>query len=213
MTSKEFQEWLQKDMKWDWEINFDSSGSAEIKVIFEEAFPTLDNANWRARAYLIAPNFRKTANMRGIKSGRHKGGYFSAETPRWYPLPDGGWRILESSGYYPSFETVAGPFIGFMNQDSNTLVLDWLPYGNSEFSEVIKGYTYEYCKKVMKGTEYYANNYNGDGKLTGMGEIRQKALDVYLSVAISFVIGEGGEDTCVYRSFGVPKHFISGELF
>lgn len=217
MTIEDFKWWLSKKFIWNWEMNIDSNGILNVTLHFNDDFPSLGSAPWRARAYFIAPNFRQTANMRGMEEGRNKGGYFSANTPEWYPLPSGGWQILKPLGYYPNFEVPRESKFASFDQGNYLKSITWRPITDLKFSEVIKGYTYRYCDKVMKAIYFYEtptgeSSVEPEGKLTKRGEIRQNALDIYLSVAIVFVVNENGADRCIYRAFGVPRHFVSKDL-
>lgn len=217
MTVEDFKEWLSKKFVWNWEMNIDANGVLNVTLLLPEDFPSLGSAPWRARAYFVAPNFRQTANIRGLEKNRHKGGYFSANAPEWYPLPSGGWQILRPLGYYPSLWQLGKSKFASFTQNDHSATIAWRPVGDLRFSEAIKGYTYQYCAKVMKATYFYEtpkgeSSVEPENELTERGKIRQNALDIYLSVAIVFVVGENGTDKCIYRAFGVPRRFVSKDL-
>lgn len=205
MTTEEFQEWLQKNMKWNWDMNIDSQGKLNLSLTFGQSFPTLDGAKWRARAYFIVPNFSRKRNLRAIKSGLNRGGYLSKNTPEWYPLSKGGWTSWWGGSERQKFAEIAS--------DSPKTALSWTPLGTLVFSDLIKNYTYSYCRHVIAASEdLETGDMSRSEELTERGKIRQDSLDVYLSVAISFIVSKGGNDVCVFRSFGVPRHFVSKEL-
>lgn len=93
-----FAEWLENDCRWHWDMNIDENGILTVTVVFDSSFPALPAGyTWLADTRLIALSFRKKKVVRGInKKYADKGGYFAFQTPRWYPLPDGGWKVLKT---------------------------------------------------------------------------------------------------------------------
>lgn len=100
MSISSFTEWLKNDCQWHWNMNIDKNGILTVTVVFDSSFPALPaDYTWLADARLIAPSFRKSKVVRRInKEYVDKGGYFAFQTSRWYPLPDGGWKILSIKG-------------------------------------------------------------------------------------------------------------------
>ena len=100
LSISSFTEWLENDCQWHWDMNIDENGILTVTVVFDSSFPTLPAGyTWLADTRLIAPSFRNNKVMRGINSGRvHEGGYFAYQTPRWYPLPESGWKTLGIKG-------------------------------------------------------------------------------------------------------------------
>ena len=213
MSISSFTEWLENDCQWHWDMNIDKNGTLTVSVIFDSSFPALTGGyTWLADARLIAPSFRKKKFVRRINSRYgDKGGYFAFQTPRWYPLPDGGWKILsirgEESPKYGSLKEVEGNSVS------------WVPYPNEKFSSIIDKYTDDYGRYVIFAYNFLDSGFDPSypqaerDKLSERGKIRKQSLDIYLSVGISFIVRDStGTDTCVARLFGVPKHFVSKDL-
>lgn len=209
-----FAEWLENDCRWHWDMNIDENGILTVTVVFDSSFPTLPAGyTWLADARLIAPSFRKKNVVRGINSGRvHEGGYFASQTPRWYPLPDGGWKVLK---------TKKGPeYYGTLKEGAGNSV-SWT-YSTEKFSSIIDKYTNDYGRYVIFAYNFLESGFDPSysqaerDKLSERGKIRKQSLDIYLSVGISFIVrdntGNTGRDTCVARLFGIPKHFVSKDL-
>lgn len=213
MSISSFTKWLENDCQWHWNMNIDKNGILTVAVTFESPFPTLPAGyTWLADAILIAPSFRKRKLVRGIdKEYRGKGGHFASQTPRWYPLPDGGWKMLCARG-----ETY--PWHGRFKAGTGESV-SWIPYSTEKFSSIIDKYTEDYGRYVIFAYNFLESGFDPSypeterGKLSERGKIRKQSLDIYLSVGISFVVRSvNGPDTCVARLFGIPKHFVSKEL-
>lgn len=213
MSIDSFTKWLENDCQWHWDMNIDKNGILTVTVTFDSSFPTLSAGyTWLADALLIAPSFRKRRLVRGIdKKYRGKGGHFASQTPCWYPLPDGGWKMLCTRGetypWHGRFKTGAGESIS------------WTPYSTEKFSSVINKYTDDYGRYVIFAYNFLESGFDPSypeaerEKLSERGKIRKQSLDIYLSVGISFVVrSSNGSDTCVARLFGIPKHFVSKEL-
>lgn len=214
LSISSFTEWLENDCQWHWDMNIDENGILTVTVVFDSSFPTLPAGyTWLADARLIAPSFRKKKVVRGIDSGRvHKGGYFASQTPRWYPLPDGGWKVLKikkGPEYYGTLKEGAGNSVSWT-------------YSNEKFSSIIDKYTNDYGRYVIFAYNFLESGFDPScsqaerDKLSERGKIRKQSLDIYLSVGISFIVrdntGNTGRDTCVARLFGIPKHFVSKDL-
>lgn len=213
MSISSFTEWLENDCQWHWNMNIDKNGILTVTVVFDSSFPALPaDYTWLADARLIAPSFRKTKVVRGI-NGRHndKGGYFASQTPRWYPLPDGGWKIL-------SIKKEAAPRYGTLKEGAGKSV-SWNPYPSEKFSSIIDKYTDDYGRRVIFAYNFLESGFDPSypqaerDKLSERGKIRKQSLDIYLSVGISFIVRSVNRtDTCVARLFGIPKHFVSKDL-
>ena len=216
LSISSFTEWLENDCQWHWDMNIDENGILTVTVVFDSSFPALPAGyTWLADARLIAPSFRKKKVERGIDSGRvHKGGYFASQTPRWYPLPDGGWKVL-------SIKKELEPYYGTLKEGAGKSV-SWTPYSTEKFSSIIDKYTNDYGRYVIFAYNFLESGFNPSypqaerNKLSERGKIRKQSLDIYLSVGISFIVrdntGSTGRDTCVARLFGIPKHFVSKDL-
>ena len=214
LSISSFTEWLENDCQWHWDMNIDENGILTVTVVFDSSFPALPAGyTWLADTRLIAPSFRKKKVVRGIDSGRvHKGGYFASQTPRWYPLPDGGWKVLQikkGPEYYGTLKEGAGNSVSWT-------------YSNEKFSSIIDKYTNDYGRHVIFAYNFLESGFDPSypqaerNKLSERGKIRKQSLDIYLSVGISFIVrdntGITGTDTCVARLFGIPKHFVSKDL-
>ena len=211
LSISSFTEWLDKDCQWNWAMNIGENGILTVTVVFDSSFPTLPAGyTWLADARLIAPSFRNNKVMRGINSGRvHEGGYFAYQTPRWYPLPDSGWKVLQikkGPEYYGTLKEGAGNSVSWT-------------YSNEKFSSIIDKYTNDYGRYVIFAYNFLESGFNPSypqaerNKLSERGKIRKQSLDIYLSVGISFIVRDNaGTDTCVARLFGIPKHFVSKDL-
>ena len=208
-----FAEWLENDCRWHWDMNIDENGILTVTVVFDSSFPALPAGyTWLADTRLIAPSFRKKKAVRGInKKYADKGGYFAFQTPRWYPLPDGGWKILSIKGE-------ADPKYGTLKEGAGKSV-SWKPYLSEKFSSIIDKYTDDYGRYVIFAYNFLESGFDPSypqaerDKLSERGNIRKQSLDIYLSVGISFIVRDNaGTDTCVARLFGIPKHFVSKDL-
>ena len=211
LSISSFTEWLENDCQWHWDMNIDENGILTVTVVFDSSFPTLSAGyTWLADARLIAPSFRNNKVMRGINSGRvHEGGYFAYQTPRWYPLPDSGWKVLQikkGPEYYGTLKEGAGNSVSWT-------------YSNEKFSSIIDKYTNDYGRYVIFAYNFLESGFDPSypqaerDKLSERGNIRKQSLDIYLSVGISFIVRDNaGTDTCVARLFGIPKHFVSKDL-
>lgn len=214
LSISSFTEWLENDCQWHWDMNIDENGILTVTVVFDSSFPALPAGyTWLADTRLIAPSFRKKKIVRGIDSGRvHKGGYFASQTPRWYPLPDSGWKVLQikkGPEYYGTLKEGAGNSVSWT-------------YSNEKFSSIIDKYTNDYGRHVIFAYNFLESGFDPSypqaerNKLSERGKIRKQSLDIYLSVGISFIVrdntGITGTDTCVARLFGIPKHFVSKDL-
>lgn len=208
-----FAEWLENDCRWHWDMNIDKNGILTVAVAFDSSFPDLPAGyTWLADARLIAPSFRQNRTVRGIDSGRiHKGGHFASQTPRWYPLPDSGWKVLSISGE-------ADPQYGTLKEGEGRSV-SWTPYPTEKFSSIIDKYTDDYGRHVIFAYNFLESGFDPSypqaerGKLSERGKIRKRSLDIYLSVGISFIVRSiDRTDACVARLFGIPKHFVSKDL-
>lgn len=213
MSISSFTEWLENDCQWHWNMNIDKNGILTVTVVFDSSFPALPaDYTWLADARLIAPSFRKSKVVRRInKKYADKGGYFAFQTPRWYPLPDGGWKILSIKGE-------AGPKCGTLKEGAGKSV-SWNPYPSEKFSSIIDKYTDDYGRYVIFAYNFLESGFDPSypqaerDKLSERGNIRKQSLDIYLSVGISFIVRDNtGTDTCVARLFGIPKHFVSKDL-
>ena len=213
MSISSFTEWLENDCQWHWDMNIDENGILTVTVVFDSSFPALPAGyTWLADARLIAPSFRKSKVVRRInKKYADKGGYFAFQTPRWYPLPDGGWKILSIKGE-------ADPKYGTLKEGAGKSV-SWKPYLSEKFSSVIDKYTDDYGRYVIFAYNFLESGFDPSypqaerDKLSERGNIRKQSLDIYLSVGISFIVRDNaGTDTCVARLFGIPKHFVSKDL-
>ena len=213
MSISSFTEWLENDCQWHWNMNIDENGILTVTVVFDSSFPALPAGyTWLADARLIAPSFRKSKVVRRInKKYADKGGYFAFQTPRWYPLPDGGWKILSIKGE-------ADPKYGTLKEGAGKSV-SWKPYLSEKFSSVIDKYTDDYGRYVIFAYNFLESGFDPSypqaerDKLSDRGNIRKQSLDIYLSVGISFIVRDNaGTDTCVTRLFGIPKHFVSKDL-
>ena len=213
MSISSFTEWLENDCQWHWNMNIDENGILTVTVVFDSSFPALPAGyTWLADARLIAPSFRKSKVVRRInKKYADKGGYFAFQTPRWYPLPDGGWKILSIKGE-------ADPKYGTLKEGAGKSV-SWKPYLSEKFSSVINKYTDDYGRYVIFAYNFLESGFDPSypqaerDKLSERGNIRKQSLDIYLSVGISFIVRDNtGTDTCVARLFGIPKHFVSKDL-
>lgn len=216
MSVDSFKEWLEKDCKWHWDMNIDENGFLMASVAFDSSFPTLGGGyTWAADAWFIAPSFDKKRVVRGIDRGHvHKGGYFALQTPRWYPLPDSGWKIL---GTFRN-ENLARPWPGKLSEGGGNSI-SWKPYGDVEkLALIIYDYATNYSRKVISAYDFFDSGFDVSipdadrYRLSERGEIRRQSLDIYLSVGISFIVRNGGTSKCVARLFGVPKHFVSKDL-
>lgn len=208
-----FAEWLENDCQWHWDMNIDENGILTVTIVFDSSFPALPAGyTWLADARLIAPSFRKKKVVRRInKKYTDKGGYFAFQTPRWYPLPDGGWKILSIKGE-------ADPKYGTLKEGAGKSV-NWKPYLSEKFSSIIDKYTDDYGRYVIFAYNFLESGFDPSypqterDKLSERGNIRKQSLDIYLSVGISFIVRDNtGTDTCVARLFGIPKHFVSKDL-
>lgn len=208
-----FAEWLENDCQWHWDMNIDENGILTVTIVFDSSFPALPAGyTWLADARLIAPSFRKKKVVRRInKKYADKGGYFAFQTPRWYPLPDGGWKILSIKGE-------ADPKYGTLKEGAGKSV-NWKPYLSEKFSSIIDKYTDDYGRYVIFAYNFLESGFDPSypqaerDKLSERGNIRKQSLDIYLSVGISFIVRDNtGTDTCVARLFGIPKHFVSKDL-
>lgn len=213
LSISSFTEWLENDCQWHWNMNIDKNGILTVTVVFDSSFPALPaDYTWLADARLIAPSFRKSKVVRRInKKYADKGGYFAFQTPRWYPLPDGGWKILSIKGE-------ADPKCGTLKEGAGKSV-SWNPYPSEKFSSIIDKYTDDYGRYVIFAYNFLESGFDPSypqaerDKLSERGNIRKQSLDIYLSVGISFIVRDNaGTDTCVARLFGIPKHFVSKDL-
>lgn len=213
LSISSFTEWLKNDCQWHWDMNIDENGILTVTVVFDSSFPALPAGyTWLADARLIAPSFRKKKVVRRInKKYADKGGYFAFQTPRWYPLPDGGWKILSVKGE-------ADPKYGTLKEGAGKSV-NWKPYLSEKFSSIIDKYTDDYGRYVIFAYNFLESGFDPSypqaerDKLSERGNIRKQSLDIYLSVGISFIVRDNtGTDTCVARLFGIPKHFVSKDL-
>lgn len=183
-----FAEWLENDCRWHWDMNIDENGILTVTVVFDSSFPALPTGyTWLADARLIAPSFRKSKVVRRInKKYADKGGYFAFQTPRWYPLPDGGWKIL-------SIKREADPKCGTLKEGAGKSV-SWNPYPSEKFSSIIDKYTNDYGRHVIFAYNFLESGFDPSypqaerDKLSERGKIRKQALDIYLSVGVSFVV-------------------------
>ena len=213
LSISSFTEWLKNDCQWHWDMNIDENGILTVTIVFDSSFPALPAGyTWLADARLIAPSFRKKKVVRRInKKYADKGGYFAFQTPRWYPLPDGGWKILSIKGE-------ADPKYGTLKEGAGKSV-NWKPYLSEKFSSIIDKYTDDYGRYVIFAYNFLESGFDPSypqaerDKLSERGNIRKQSLDIYLSVGISFIVRDNtGTDTCVARLFGIPKHFVSKDL-
>lgn len=213
LSISSFTEWLKNDCQWHWDMNIDENGILTVTVVFDSSFPTLPAGyTWLADARLIAPSFKKRKVVRRInKKYADKGGYFAFQTPRWYPLPDGGWKILSIKGE-------ADPKYGTLKEGAGKSV-SWKPYLSEKFSSIIDKYTDDYGRYVIFAYNFLESGFDPSypqaerDKLSERGNIRKQSLDIYLSVGISFIVRDNtGTDTCVARLFGIPKRFVSKDL-
>ena len=213
LSISSFTEWLKNDCQWHWDMNIDENGILTVTIVFDSSFPALPAGyTWLADARLIAPSFRKKKVVRRInKKYADKGGYFAFQTPRWYPLPDGGWKILSIKGE-------ADPKYGTLKEGAGKSV-NWKPYLSEKFSSIIDKYTDDYGRYVIFAYNFLESGFDPSypqaerDKLSERGNIRKQSLDIYLSVGISFIVRDNtGTDICVARLFGIPKHFVSKDL-
>lgn len=218
LSLDEFKDFLDKDLKWRYEPIVDGNKVLTINLHFDN-LPSDLSFGCVGRATLIAPTHRQGWFDRGFeylraKDGKTGSGIVSQITPKWYPVPEGGWYEPKNYSQNGSGRVVTLDFALPVTADN----LFWKPFGDNSFFEWMRGCANDICYSVFagynsleRGAVYDSDK--DDERLTPRGEIIVRNLDLYFSVKITWIFQEGKESRLIARSWGVPRRYVSKDFF
>lgn len=218
---EEYKDFFQDPKQFPWEWAFHRTGGTAVSPIydlnsidlrFQAVFPNIDG-QWVVYAYVIAPSFGKNDKRptRGIrlKGYEHNGGYYAHLTPKWYPLPNSGWKSLSASHLGRKSNVGVRAYqrgICLVDPDFDNSALPVSFTGGEDIYSVLGTYKRSYTDIRLNPATHTKE----------MRDIIRENFDIYLSVALTIVgrhgTGRQTSDTIVATLFGVPQRFVSNEF-